>query len=141
MENEFPTIESYIGRLEQALKAAAPRDTGALGNSIEATIDFENGGFTVNVSMLEYGVYQDQGVNGSVTKWGSPYSFKDKAPPANAFGAPTLSAGFAIARSIFKKGIKPTHFIDETIDQYLPGLQDVAGDGLLEYLEKQFSEE
>ena len=141
MENEFPTIQTYITRFESALKAAAPKQSGALSNSIEATIDFEKGGFKVNVAMLDYGVYQDQGVNGTVTKWGSPYSFKDKAPPANAFGAPTLSQGFAIARSIFKKGIKPTHFIDETIDKYLPGLQDVAGDGLLEYLEKQFSEE
>lgn len=141
MENEFPTLSTYIDRLENELKSAAPRQTGALADSIQATIDFEKGGFTVNVEMLDYGLFQDQGVNGTEKRWGSPYSFKSKTPPANAFNAPTLSAGFAIARSIFKEGIKPTHFIDRTIDKYLPGLQDVAGDDLLEYLEKQFSEE
>ena len=141
MENEFPTIESYINKFVAELQANAPRQTGELSNSIDATIDFENGGFTVNVSMLEYGLYQDQGVNGTVTKWGSPYSFRDKKPPTSAFNAPTLSQKFAITNSIFRKGIKPKHFVDSTIDKYLPGLQDVAGDDLLDYLEKQFGEE
>lgn len=141
MENQFRTIEEYLGKITAELRAAAPHDTGALANSIDTTINWTDEGFIINVSMLDYGLYQDQGVNGTETKWGSPFSFKSKMPPALAFETGSIGGGFAIARSIFENGIKPKHFIDRTIDRLLPGLENVSESGLLDYLEQIFTEE
>jgi hypothetical protein len=78
--------------------------------------------------MEEYGYYQDQGVSGKKQKYGTPFSFKSKMPPASAFSqwvirkgikgtrdkkgrfVPRKSLQYLIARSVFNKGIKPSLF-------------------------------
>lgn len=57
------------------LKGEAPEKTGALKNSIQATVN----GNDIEVSYLRYGVYQDFGVKGWDNKNGpnaSPFQFK-----------------------------------------------------------------
>ena len=85
--------------------------------------------------MNEYGFYQDRGVKG--TKGGKSldnFAYTNKMPPPKAFDKWTVRKGiaprdvkgkfqsrkglnFAIARSIFEKGIKPTMFFTKPFEK------------------------
>jgi hypothetical protein len=111
--------------------------TEKLLDSIDGEVDFVDGGYHFFVSMEHYGLFIDEGVNGvgyektkrgnidnrfksnrPVVK-GSPYSFKDKKPPFEAV-KPWATAHnlnpWAVQNSIYRKGIKPIKFFQETID-------------------------
>jgi hypothetical protein len=91
--------------------------------------------------MEEYGYYQDQGVSGVKKKYDTPFSYKSKMPPPKAFDKWTVRKGlaprgkggqfksrkglnFAIARSIFEKGIKPSLFFTKPIEAAFKKLPD-----------------
>jgi len=80
-----------------------------------------------SVPMTPYWNFQDAGVSGTERKFNTPFSYKTKKPPAHIFeswakrkgikprganGQFTTykSFGFAVANSVFKKGLKPTKF-------------------------------
>ena len=105
----------------------------ALYNSIDGEVVTENGYSIVGFTMLEYGHYQDKGVSGVIKKYNTPYSYKTKMPPAKAFDkwivrkgiAPRNAKGefqnrkslqYAIARSIFLNGIKPSLFFTKPFE-------------------------
>jgi hypothetical protein len=104
-----------------------------LYNSIKGEIVSDKGFNIVGFTMLEYGHYQDKGVSGKIKKYNTPYSYKNKMPPAKAFDkwivrkgiAPRNAKGefqsrkglqFAIARSIFLNGIKPSLFFTKPFE-------------------------
>jgi hypothetical protein len=82
--------------------------------------------------MEDYGLFQDQGVKGAKSTYGSaqgsPYKYKDKMPPISAFSQWAIKKGldgvrnkkgqfvkrkslqFALSRSIYEKGIPATKF-------------------------------
>jgi len=104
-----------------------------LYNSIKGEIVSENGFNIVGFSMIEYGMYQDKGVSGKLKKYNTPFSYKSKMPPAKAFDkwivrkgiAPRNAKGefqsrkglqYAIARSVFLNGIKPSLFFTKPFE-------------------------
>lgn len=153
--NEYKTIAEYMDSIEEQFRAAAPRQTGHLSNSIDAKLIKTATGFSVTVEMDDYGFYQDQGVNGVgyvQTKSGradkrykvnrtvvknAPFSYKDKMPPASAFKAYTSNVGqqYAIAQSVYRNGIKPKHFIQPIVDRVEKELLDMAEEDILLYLD------
>ena len=83
--------------------------------------------------MEQYGAFQDKGVNGTKRSWGAPYSFKNKMPPMSKLDKwivrkglaprdengkllPRKTLQFLIARSIFRKGIKPSLFFTKAFE-------------------------
>lgn len=91
--------------------------------------------------MEEYGFYQDKGVSGTKRKYDTPFSYTNKMPPPKAFDkwivkkgiAPRKKDGkfttrkglkFAIARSIFEKGIKPSLFFTKPFEKAFKNLPD-----------------
>lgn len=137
--NQWQNISSYLQSIEADLRSAAPRSSGALGNSISASIAQTSSGFDVNISMLDYGVYQDQGVNGTETNWGSPFSYRDNMPPPSAFSQYSSDTGvqYAIARSIYKKGIAPKRFVEPVLDANLERLADFTAEELWDWFYQQ----
>lgn len=123
------SIQAYINAMVEDIKASAPNNTGALKNSIQSNITTDNNGFEVGIEMLEYGEYQDKGVNGIERSWGSPYTFK-KRIPSSAFSRYTnsLSGRFAIATAVRKNGIRPKNFIEPNLDKKLEGLANLTAD-------------
>lgn len=140
MTNEWQSIRRYLENVENDLRNSAPNASGNLRSSISASIDqTSNSDFTIAVSMLDYGIYQDQGVNGTEQNWGSPFSYRDKMPPASAFSQYTSDPGeqYAIAKSIYRKGIQPRNFINPTLDRHMEDLANFAAEDLWDWFYQQ----
>lgn len=81
-----------------------------------------------NIMMDYYWKFINYGVSGAEVKDSRrPFSFRDKFPPVEAMKKYLMFKGlgndktlpYKLRISIFKKGIKPTYFIEEAIDRYL----------------------
>jgi len=120
----------------------------ALSDSLAFSVSSEEEGlYIVDFIMNTYGLYVDKGVSGTKVKRPSPYSFRSKGgkqglkgmPPPSKFDQwgikrgiaprdekgrflPRKSANFAIARSVFEKGIKPSLFFTRPFTAYFDNL-------------------
>lgn len=100
----------------------------------------------------DYGTFLDQGVKGAESTYSessqSPFKYTDKKPPAKAFDKWSVksgiaprdskgrfikrkSLGFALANSIYKKGIRATGFFSEAQEEALPLFEDDMLDAYL----------
>jgi hypothetical protein len=113
---------------------------GPLENSIEGTeVKVTDRSLEFEIKMADYGVFQDKGVSGIKKKYNTPYSYTTKMPPPSKLDKWTVKKGiaprddkgrfisrkslqFAIARSIFYKGIKPSLFFTKPFQKYAKGL-------------------
>lgn len=110
-----------------------------LYDSIKGDIKTMPNSLRVYFDMADYGFYQDKGVSGTKKKYDTPFSYTNKMPPPKAFDkwivkkgiAPRKKDGkfttrkglqFAIARSIFTKGIKPSLFFTKPFEQAFKNL-------------------
>ena len=92
---------------------------------------------------LGYGTFQDLGVSGTEKKYNTPYSYKSKMPPISPLAdwakrkgirlrddkgkfqkGNYKTIGFLIARSIQKKGLKPSLFFTKPFEQGFKKLPD-----------------
>ena len=104
--------------------------------------------------MADYGKYQDKGVSGTEKKYNTPYKYTSKMPPVKAFDkwvvrkgiAPRGAGGqfakreglkFAIAKTIFKKGIRPSLFFTKPFEAAFKRLPDELVEAYSIGLEKQ----
>jgi len=115
------------------LSRQGKKSSGELYNSIDGEVKAMPNSIGIYFEMEQYGAFQDKGVNGRERLWGSPYSFKNKMPPMSKLDkwivkkglAPKDKEGrftkrkslqFLIARSIFRKGIKPSLFFTKAFE-------------------------
>lgn len=142
------------GKLKNSIKGKISkrfkRDSGGrfLGGSDLPSLQFE---------MLKYGEFQDEGVRGSDTTYaeslGSPFKFRNNkgSVPVKAIsrwvaqrGLPK-GASYAIARSIYQKGIKAKKFFTKPfnkryktmVHKYHVAVADDIANNLANQLEKQ----
>ena len=119
--------------------------TKKLSNSIEGTVKQMPNSIMLQFGMLPYGNFQDKGVSGTKKKYNTPYSYTTKMPPPSKLDkwivrkgiAPRSKTGkfqsrkgiqFAIARSIFYNGIKPSLFFTKPFEKAYKTLPDVLID-------------
>ena len=147
MADEFKNIEKVMERGAQ-LYADAIRDsaiqqrlfkTGQLAQSIQGETYSRQGKIGIQVSMEDYGLYQDSGINGikqTVPKSG--YSFY---PPgqfrSKVIGGPLP---FAVRKSIAENGLKPRPFIVRGLTQVtenflVPQLTEAGVQDIEKYVE------
>jgi len=120
-----------------------------LYDSLNYNINVSSDSVNVIFEMEDYGKFQDQGVSGKDKKYNTPFSYTSKMPPAKSFSQwvirkglkgvrdkdgkfiPRKSLQYLIARSVFKKGIKPSMFFTKPFNtgfERLPKeLQDKFG--------------
>lgn len=123
-----------------------------LYNSLGYEISESGSTMSLSFDMVYYGMFQDRGVSGTEKKYNTPYKYTNKMPPAKAFDkwavrkgiAPRGKGGkfvnrkglnYAIAKSIYKKGIRPSMFFtkpfaaafkrfpDEFVEAYSIGIE------------------
>lgn len=115
----------------------------SLYDSLKSDINVSANSFSLSFIMNEYGVYQDKGVSGTEQKYNTPFSYRQKMPPIkpiadwakfrnirlrNAKGQFAKgnynTIGYLIARSIKKKGIKPSLFFTKPFEKAFNNLPD-----------------
>lgn len=106
--------------------------SGDLYKSLDYDLNVGPNSFSLSFKMEDYGLFQDAGVRGAKSTYtsaaGSPYKYTNKMPPASAFSQWAVKKGlegtrnkqgqfvkrkslqFALARSIYEKGIPATKF-------------------------------
>lgn len=116
------------------LTRAGKKSSGKLYESVDGEVKAMPNSIGIYFEMEQYGAFQDKGVNGTQRSWGSPYSFKNKMPPMSKLDKWIVSKGiapkdkggrfvkrkslqFLIARSIFRKGIKPSLFFTNAFEK------------------------
>jgi hypothetical protein len=127
------------------LRSQGKDSSGKLSNSIEGTVKEMPNSIMLQFGMLPYGNFQDKGVSGTKKKYNTPYSYTTKMPPPSKLDkwivrkgiAPRSKTGkfqsrkgiqFAIARSIFYNGIKPSLFFTKPFEKAYKTLPDVLID-------------
>jgi hypothetical protein len=115
----------------------------SLYDSLKGNVKVTPNAIELSFEMDEYGMYQDKGVSGKQKKYDTPYSFKSKMPPIKPLAQWAKNRnirlrdeqgrfakgnyntiGFLIARSIYRKGIKPSLFFTKPFEQGFKKLPD-----------------
>ena len=116
-------------------------DSGDLKSSIDYELKVHKNSFSLSFYMVDYGIYKDEGVNGTQKNYNSRFSYGQKQPPSKVIEKWIRSKGlkgrnkkgrfirneslaFLIARSIKKKGLKPTHFFSDAFEKEFLKLPD-----------------
>ena len=112
---------------------------------------------SIEFSMESYGQFQDKGVSGTMRKYNTPFSFTTKQPPSKPIadwakkrnirlrdsrGRFTRgnynTIGFLIARSIKKKGLKPSLFFTKPFEKGFQRLGKDLRDGFINDIQREF---
>ena len=129
--------DKIISESQRNLKARGQNVSNRLSSSIKGNIKENKNSIEIDFDMKRYGVFQDRGVQGTESgKSFSNFRYTRKKPPMSVFlpwikkrglkgrdkktGRFTThkSLAFAIANSIYKKGIKPTLFFTKPFEKY-----------------------
>ncbi len=131
-------VQQSRSRLTKGGKNAS----NALYDSLGYDLKVMPNSFSMAFLMEEYGEYQDKGVSGTDVKYNTPFKYTNKMPPPSAFSQWVIRKGlkgtrdksgkftsrkglqFAIAKSIFKKGIKPSLFFTKPFEAAFERLPD-----------------
>jgi len=115
----------------------------SLYDSLKYESNVGQNSFSLSFIMNEYGMYQDKGVSGTEKKYNTPFSYKQKMPPIKPLAdwakfrnirlrnekgqfakGSYQTIGYLIARSIQRKGIKPSLFFTKPFEAAFKNLPD-----------------
>lgn len=149
MSERLKALEKFrdlvVAEAKANLKKMGKDTSGKLSNSIKGEVKQMPNSIGVYFEMEPYGNFQDKGVSGTQRKFDTPYSYKSKMPPPSAFDkwivkkgiAPRSVSGkfqsrkglqFAIAKSVFRNGIKPSLFFTKPFEAAYKTLPDTLID-------------
>ena len=142
-------VQKYLDEFKRSIISEAKRNlrkqktTGDLSKSLKSRVKESPNSIEITFRMKAYGFFQDRGVKGKESgKSLSGFKYKDKAPPASAFSQWAIkklpkqtrdskgrfvtrkSLQFALARHIYKKGIKPTLFFTKPFEKHFKKLPE-----------------
>jgi len=142
-------IKHVVSQAKRNLTTTGKNASKKLYNSIQGEAKAFPNSIGIYFDMEDYGFFQDKGVSGIKKKYDTPFSYKSKGgknglkgmPPPSAFDKWTIRRGiaprntkgqfqtrkglnFAIARSIFEKGIKPSLFFTKPFEAAYKNLPD-----------------
>jgi hypothetical protein len=126
--------KSVIKQSRSNLTRMKKNSSKSLYNSLKSNLKVSRNSFELDFEMLPYGQFQDKGVSGVKKKYNTPFTYRDKMPPASKLDkwiikkgiAPRGEGGkfvtrkqlqFAIARKIYNYGIKPSLFFTKPFEK------------------------
>jgi len=151
-----------IAEAKANLKRQGKVSSGGLYDGIvgQEVVVYPSGALEFEITMPLYGFFVDKGVSGTEKKYDTPYSYKDKMPPPSKLDKWIVRKGigrkgkgkgkftsrkslqFLIARSIFRKGFKPSLFFTKPFEKHykkLPTeLAKAYGLDVAEFMRLQF---
>jgi len=138
VQKELDRFRKYVVQQSRSnLTKSKKNSSKNLYNSIKGVSKANKNSISLYFEMLDYGEFQDKGVNGKKSVWATPFSFKKYQVSRKMLAnldrwvvkkgiAPRDEKGrlmnrqslkFAIARSIFKNGIKPSLFFTKPFEK------------------------
>lgn len=118
--------------------------SGKLLESISGSVQYDDGEWNLFLDMEDYGQFIDEGVNGTEKSWSSRFSYTDKKPPIDKIRPWAKSKGlnpWAVQTSIYKKGIKPVNFFEETLDKEFDKILDYIAEAEADSLLNDFGDD
>ena len=149
MSETLKALEKFRDEVVKGARAELKRQnkdtSGKLSSSIQGEVKEFKNSIGIYFEMEPYGNFQDKGVSGTHKKYNTNYSYKSKMPPPSKLDkwivrkgiAPRNAQGkfqtrkglqFAIAKNIFKFGIKPSLFFTKPFEKAFKKLPDVLID-------------
>jgi hypothetical protein len=149
MSEILKALQKFRDEVVKGAKAELKRQnkdtSGKLSSSIQGEVKEFKNSIGIYFEMETYGNFQDKGVSGTDKKYNTEYSYKSKMPPPSKLDkwivrkgiAPRNAQGkfqtrkglqFAIAKNIFKFGIKPSLFFTKPFEKAFKKLPDVLID-------------
>ena len=139
LQNELNKFRDYVvSQAKSNLTRQGKNSSKSLYNSIKGNVKANPNSFEMDFSMDEYGIYQDKGVSGIKKKYNTDFKYTNKMPPAKAFDKWVVRKGlaprekgkfksrkslsFAIARSVYYNGIKPSLFFTKPFEKAIKRL-------------------
>jgi hypothetical protein len=134
VQKQLDKFKAYvISESRKNLTNLKKNSSKKLYNSLRGEAKAMPNSFSMDFFMEDYGHFQDKGISGIVKKYDTPYNYTTKMPPTRSLDkwivrrgiAPRGKNGkfisrqglkFAIARSIFKNGIKPSLFFTKPFE-------------------------
>ena len=134
LQKELNKFRDYVvSQAKSNLTRQGKNSSKSLYNSIKGNVKANPNSFEMDFSMEEYGFYQDKGVSGVKKKYNTDFKYTSKMPPAKAFDKWIIRKGlaprekgkfksrkslsFAIARSVYINGIKPSLFFTKPFEK------------------------
>ena len=134
LQIELNKFRDYVvSQAKSNLTRQGKNSSKSLYNSIKGNVKANPNSFEMDFSMEEYGFYQDKGVSGVKKKYNTDFKYTSKMPPAKAFDKWIIRKGlaprekgkfksrkslsFAIARSVYINGIKPSLFFTKPFEK------------------------
>jgi len=139
LDNTEDILKGFAKRVIQQSRTRLTRgkknSSRKLYDSLKYDLKTSANAFILNFFMEDYGIFQDKGVSGKFKKYKTPFSYKDKMPPPKALDKWIVRKGlkgarneqgqfikrkslqYLIARSIYRKGIKPSNFFTKSFEQ------------------------
>lgn len=141
LQLELNKFRDYvISQAKANLTRGGKNSSKSLYNSIKGNVKANPNSFEMEFTMEEYGLYQDKGVSGIKKKYNTDYKYTNKMPPAKAFDKWVVRKGlaprekgkfknrkslsFAIARSVYFNGIKPSLFFTKPFEKAIKRLPE-----------------
>jgi hypothetical protein len=141
LQNELNKFRDYVvSQAKSNLTRQGKNSSKSLYNSIKGNVKANPNSFEMDFSMEEYGFYQDKGVSGIKKKYNTDFKYTNKMPPAKAFDKWVVRKGlaprekgkfknrkslsFAIARSVYYNGIKPSLFFTKPFEKAIKRLPE-----------------
>jgi hypothetical protein len=160
---EYVVSQSRLNLTKGGYKNKGQNASGSLSKSLAFEVMPNGKNWVVEFIMQYYGQFIDKGVSGTKVRRNTPYRFRSKGgkqglkgmPPPSAFDQwrirkgiaprddkgrflPRKAANFAIARSIFEKGIKPSLFFTTPFNKAFEDLNQTILDDFNVQITKTF---
>lgn len=160
---EYVVSQSRLNLTKGGYKNKGQNASGSLSKSLSFEVMPDGKNWVVEFIMQYYGQFVDKGVSGTKVRRNTPYRFRSKGgkqglkgmPPPSAFDQwrirkgiaprddkgrflPRKAANFAIARSIFEKGIKPSLFFTTPFNKAFEDLNQTILDDFNVQITKTF---
>lgn len=143
VQKELNRFAKYVVTQSRAnLTRQKKNSSKKLWESIDYDLNVSKNSFQLEFLMEDYGLFQDKGVSGTEKKYNTPYKYTNKMPPPSKMDKWIVrrnlkgvrgkdgkfisrkSLQFMIARSIYKKGIKPSLFFTRPFEKAFKNINE-----------------
>lgn len=139
LENVKKELDKFrnavVAEAKKELVKQGKKSSGDLYNSIDSDLEvYKSNNFALSFTLGDYGEFVDKGVSGTKVKYKTPFKYTTKMPPPSKLDKWIVRKGlakdskgrfikrkslqFLIARSIFRKGLKPSLFFTKPFNKH-----------------------